>query len=178
MASEIGVQTIQHTNGTDAMTIDSSGRVSRPVIPSFLVGLSASYSHSNAALLQYNTISDGGHNTGGHFSLTNYKFTAPLAGTYYFFARASIATGEKTRRADVKMKKNNSNVNTSFAARFNLDGTNTGGSSYLGLGGSWVIELAANDTIAFELNWETDGTFDATESVFYHGTYACGYFIG
>ena len=29
MASEIGVQTIQHTNGTDAMTIDSSGRVLR-----------------------------------------------------------------------------------------------------------------------------------------------------
>ena len=27
MASELGVQTIQHTNGTDAMTIDSSGRV-------------------------------------------------------------------------------------------------------------------------------------------------------
>lgn len=27
MASELGVQTIQHTNGTDAMTIDSTGRV-------------------------------------------------------------------------------------------------------------------------------------------------------
>lgn len=27
MASELGVQTIQHTNGTDAMTIDSSGNV-------------------------------------------------------------------------------------------------------------------------------------------------------
>ena len=33
MASEIGVQTIQHTNGTDAMTIDSSGRVNpQPVL--------------------------------------------------------------------------------------------------------------------------------------------------
>lgn len=30
MASELGVQTIQHTNGTDAMTIDSSGRVNMP----------------------------------------------------------------------------------------------------------------------------------------------------
>jgi hypothetical protein len=28
MASELGVQTIQHTNGTDALTIDSSGNVS------------------------------------------------------------------------------------------------------------------------------------------------------
>ena len=30
MASEIGVQTIQHTNGTDALTIDSSGIVDMP----------------------------------------------------------------------------------------------------------------------------------------------------
>jgi len=30
MASELGVQTIQHTNGTNAMTIDSSGYVSMP----------------------------------------------------------------------------------------------------------------------------------------------------
>ena len=30
MASELGVQTIQHTNGTDALTIDSSGNLAAP----------------------------------------------------------------------------------------------------------------------------------------------------
>ena len=35
MASEIGVQKIQHTNGTDAMTIDSNGVVTRPVVPAW-----------------------------------------------------------------------------------------------------------------------------------------------
>ena len=30
MASELGVQTIQHTNGTDALTIDSSGSIAMP----------------------------------------------------------------------------------------------------------------------------------------------------
>ena len=39
MASELGVQTIQHTNGTDAMTIDSSGRVLTPARPLFRVGM-------------------------------------------------------------------------------------------------------------------------------------------
>ena len=33
MASEIGVQTIQQTTGTDAMTIDSSGRINQPAKP-------------------------------------------------------------------------------------------------------------------------------------------------
>ena len=35
MASELGVQTIQHTNGTDALTIDSSGRVAQPQVIAF-----------------------------------------------------------------------------------------------------------------------------------------------
>ena len=41
MASEIGVQTIQHTNGTNAMTIDSSGRVLTPARPAFSVYLNS-----------------------------------------------------------------------------------------------------------------------------------------
>ena len=35
MASELGVQTLQHTNGTDAMTIDSTGRVLTQQRPAF-----------------------------------------------------------------------------------------------------------------------------------------------
>ena len=52
MASEIGVQTIQHTNGTDAMTIDSSGRVLlRRVQPSLLVFLAVVIFHLLTTLL-------------------------------------------------------------------------------------------------------------------------------
>jgi hypothetical protein len=35
MASELGVQTIQHTNGTDALTIGSDGVVTRPSVPRY-----------------------------------------------------------------------------------------------------------------------------------------------
>ena len=48
MASEIGVQTIQHTNGTDAMTIDSSGRVQLPAIPCCHVKLTTSNSQDTS----------------------------------------------------------------------------------------------------------------------------------
>jgi len=36
MASELGVQTIQHTNGTDALTIESDGRMVRDQVPRLL----------------------------------------------------------------------------------------------------------------------------------------------
>ena len=40
MASELGVQTIQHTNGTDAMTINSSGYVIAAKQPYVLADMS------------------------------------------------------------------------------------------------------------------------------------------
>ena len=36
MSSTIGVQNIAHTNGTNAMTVDSSGRVLQPTKPAFM----------------------------------------------------------------------------------------------------------------------------------------------
>lgn len=41
MASELGVQTIQHTNGTDAITVGSTGIISQPNLPVFFVDKTA-----------------------------------------------------------------------------------------------------------------------------------------
>ena len=51
MASELGVQTIQHTNGTDAMTIDSSGYVIAPARPLFRVGMTNTTSGSTGGII-------------------------------------------------------------------------------------------------------------------------------
>ena len=37
MASELGVQTIQHTNGTDAITVGSTGIITQPKMPFFMI---------------------------------------------------------------------------------------------------------------------------------------------
>lgn len=44
MASELGVQTIQHTNGTDAITVGSTGIISQPNLPVFRVDKTADQS--------------------------------------------------------------------------------------------------------------------------------------
>ena len=44
MASTLKVQNIAHTGGTTAMTVDSSGRVTKPQIPAFHVGLASALS--------------------------------------------------------------------------------------------------------------------------------------
>ena len=62
MASELGVQTIQHTNGTDAMTIDSSGRVvisQRPYISVDFGGGTGSYETMSAGRMLFDNVADG-----------------------------------------------------------------------------------------------------------------------
>ena len=87
MASEIGVQTIQHTNGTDAMTIDSSGRVltqPRPAFFEICVSSVQSVSSTDQTII---TFADQGASLnnfiqGGITLFLPAGFTVPVAGVY------------------------------------------------------------------------------------------------
>jgi len=86
MASIIGVETLQHTNGTTAATIDSSGRILTPARPAFhAYGTTASWTiFSNGAftklVLPATTL-----NTGTYYDTSASKFVAPVAGIYHFY---------------------------------------------------------------------------------------------
>ena len=89
MASEIGVQKIQHTNGTDAMTIDSSGRIHKPAQPRFRATGNGWFDLATSG--QWETIT--GFNTedfdvGGCFNTSNSQFTVPVSGVYLVILRA------------------------------------------------------------------------------------------
>ena len=94
--SNLLVQNIKHTNGTTAMTVDTSGRVSTPARPSFFVtghqsssgdfttgGGSATINgvtpSGMALIFNYRTVH---HNIGGHFVNATGRFTCPIAGLY------------------------------------------------------------------------------------------------
>ena len=51
MASVLNVDQIKNASGTSAMTIDSSGRVSRSVIPAWRIGLSGNQTISQGSSL-------------------------------------------------------------------------------------------------------------------------------
>ena len=167
----------------DEIRPKSSGKqVTRPELPAFMVGTDATYTHTSGDVVQYDTTDGtGGYNQGSHFDLTNNKFVAPVGGIYHFSGQASIASGEETRAANLYIQVNGTSYNGRFLSRTNLDGTTTGGSSYLQVAGDWTIKLNANDEVKFILSWETDGGadgLDSTESVFYHATYMSGHLVG
>ena len=164
MASEIGVQTIQHTNGTDAMTIDSSGRVVTPARPSFLARVSSNQSLSaqTRTLVQFGATD---HNVGSHFSTSTYKFTAPVDGIYQFGYHLYI-------------------YSTTYSEMFfRIDGTRTyrqvgqiigAARNPNGCHGSIAIDLNANQTVDVEAYSEDAATVYSGDrsSIFY------GYLVG
>ena len=83
MASEIGVQTIQHTNGTDAMTIDSSGRVLTPVASCISAEKSTS-NQTNTTMRSKDNLVNPRSSNGGQLDSSKYKIHRP--GRWNLFA--------------------------------------------------------------------------------------------
>ena len=89
MASIIGVETLQHTNGTSAATIDSSGRILQPAKPAFHARKNASGTQGFQGVLVFD---EEDFDVGGNYNTSNGRFTAPVAGTYYFCFDALVST--------------------------------------------------------------------------------------
>ena len=103
--------TIQHTNGTSALNIDSSGRVTKPNHPAFYVqrgygNLSNFMTGGTTAITTWDQIN---LNKGNHFTSANGRFTAPVAGVYLFtFHLSSSLSG--TDNSDYLFYKNGGGV--------------------------------------------------------------------
>ena len=98
MASELGVQTIQHTNGTDALTVDSSGNLTAPqslVITNQprlqVTGSSANYINTTPIPFP-NVIID---NRSAWNTSTN-TYTVPVAGDYFVCVDLGIIRTQST----------------------------------------------------------------------------------
>ncbi len=89
MASTLKVNEIQHTGGTSAMTVDSTGRILQPAKPAFkayITGNQNAPSANTFTTIQFNAEN---YDIGGNFNTSNYTFTTPVAGIYYFYTSYS-----------------------------------------------------------------------------------------
>lgn len=73
---------------TERMRIDYDGRITMPYQPSFCAGVGSSYTLVNFA--QKINHSHEFSDIGGHYNNTNNRFTAPVAGNYFFWHRMNF----------------------------------------------------------------------------------------
>ena len=165
MASTLKVQNIAHTGGTTAMTVDSSGRVTKPQLPAFHVSLASAQTLSTTAATvlfedrgtSYNNFLQGG------ITISSGVITVPIAGVYQFntLIRANaVGSGFITAR----IMRNS--MSGSEEGGYIIIG-NTRSTDYDNLTGSTVYNMNASDTVKIEMKTSADTSWNVgTQSEF------------
>jgi hypothetical protein len=89
MASILKVNEIQHTGGTTALTIDSSGVILQPAKPAFKAynNAEAWQSFGTSGVYHDMPFNTEDHDVGGNYDTSTYTFTCPVDGVYMFGAQ-------------------------------------------------------------------------------------------
>ena len=160
-----GGELVFHTkpaNGTpnnttnEVMRMHANGYITQPSQPSFSAhySVNSGWSVSNGSVMNFNTTR---HNTGSHYSTSNYRFTAPVNG-HYEFAFYSIYNSDLNNSSNgaVNMRINGSTVSKGGRCHFTKDGSSWDHVSY-----SVIYYLNASDYV--------DIVNDGGQTINYHG---------
>jgi len=191
----IPVDGLKHSNGTTGLTIDSSGRVSKSVIPRFSVyrGGSEQYvntSDSSSVNVPIN-FSTAETNVGSHFDLSNNKFTAPVTGTYrfdYHMLTGLLVPSSGVYWAVYLLTKNGGSAYTdrlagcpySYVESYNSSGTSSAGNGgsgrhFIKIVGGGFADLTAGDYVNLMMQASNSSNVRVHSGV--HSTWT-GYLVG
>jgi len=159
MASTLKVNTIQHTGGTSAMTIDSSGRILTPARPYFQVTKTTSQettagTSAAAPIIQFDQVNN---NIGSCWNTSNHQFVAPLDGVYQFnfgLLLSNIADGDDSLHVFIAIN----GAVKQFFLRSPGEAANNGPGygGFLHCQGSAAYYLTSNQTVDLRFRGDTD----------------------
>ena len=153
------------------MSVDSSGRITEPNKPAFqaVVGSESWATLSDTGIIPFNDVSSGAcFDNGSNFDTSNYRFVAPVTGTYHFsvliysFNSDSVNSFTAYKNGAILKVYNNS-------TRFDFQGGQSGAVDET-ISGSFRVELSASDNISIHASSGSD----------YYGAYTHfgGFLIG
>lgn len=163
MASIIGVQELQHTNGTSAATIDSTGRILTPARPAFRAVLSTATAGQDYTTRQVMPVDTEKFDIGNNFDLSTKEFVAPIAGIYQFNGVMAFGGAASSGSVALYLYKNDA-IETDTNTQISSDDPNGGGQVSLSYSG--CLQLAANDRIEFRFVVNNDNAANINAAEF------------
>ena len=178
MSSKLRLKTIAHSNGTDAITVNSSGYVLTPKRPAFNVngingGDATLSSNSSPSTRFYITHNTANLNQGSCWSSSTGKFTAPVAGIYFFHATVTFRNKNERWVSAGFFKEDGSSWTSNAYHGMSLMDDVEGVTQYASVQPNMTVELAVNDTVRV-------GAFsdDGNAGLWSAGNHFGGYLVG
>lgn len=172
--SNLLVQNIKHTNGTTAQTIDSSGRVTRGVLPSWRLGFTSSSATQTSTETTVPFAVTSGNNCfikgGVTYDTSSYEITVPVAGVYMLGSTVRVDSGTAGNYLLMRIVKNGVTTKKADTYYFLEDDIS---SVYHSLGVSGIFDCSANDTLRVQTVAQSDTSWHYDEA-----SYFWGYLIG
>ena len=166
MASTLKVDTIQHTGGTTALTIDSTGRILQPAKPSWKITgrtSSATIGINNSSVFQFaaTDFAVGGVTVTNTFS----RVTVPVAGKYWvktIINQGGPGANTEVRYFTTSINKNGSSVVQQLQGLQSITDGWGSGNSYHVTQAETIVDLAAGDYLEVVLSRASSSDWDAS----------------
>ena len=167
MTSVLKVDNIQNSSGTDAISIDSNGVVTKSVIPAFRVGLNGDQVETSSGtniVVEWNDLSTDNCFVQGGMSFSSGVVTVPVAGIYQFnlvLRIDDIGTGY----AVAKVVVNNDESQSRELYIMNGDPA----TNYDNYTGGDILKLSANDNVRVTVFASSDTSWDVHNASHFSG---------
>ena len=167
------------TGATDAMTIDSTGRILTPARPVFSARGSVASWVSVADGTEITIVLDTADiNVGGYFNTSTYKFTAPIAGLYQVQATTYLRNNNGTLSDSgsygyTRIRKSGS-AGSEATTALSIHGYTNAPDNDQTHNHAGIFNMAAGDYVSLHISCSGGGTSE------YYGVYCSmsGYLIG
>lgn len=156
MTSILKVDNIQNSGGTAAMSIDSTGRVFLPQVPSWRVSLTAAQSVTAAgnSIIQWNNTSTENCFVQGGITISSYQVVVPVAGVYQCNFNVRL-DGIGSGYVIIQMVRQNTTSGSSET--YHIDGDPP--TDYVSFAGADVYNLDANDNMKVTVYTSADAAY-------------------
>ena len=155
--SNLKVDTIKSTNGTTAMTVDSSGRVLRSVLPAWRIGLTNSQTETTVAIhkVEFDTTSSKNCYLQGGVTHNSGTITVPVAGIYKLGAQVRVdnVTGSYYIVCRITKNQDTSSINSSYVI------VDDHGASYHTMISNDQFQCQANDELEVTIYAQADTNY-------------------